>query len=228
MKTKIESELNKLTKVLENPIRRKIIERLSHEPSYSLRLSKQLGLSQQLITKHLNVMTKAGVVKSTSKNSPKGAKRKIFALARNFSIIIDVAPHLFKEELITFDAMPEEYDYSNKIPAIVEKRDIMLDDLQGKDKMTPFSALLREIDENLELLEKERAVLLLIRNSVMMDASKVIQNIDDVDSRLVLHSALDEHKKSVKSISKSLNLREDKVRQIIRKLKDDLKTAYFE
>ena len=41
---KIELDLDGLLKILENPIRRRVIERLSQEPNYSLRLSKELGL----------------------------------------------------------------------------------------------------------------------------------------------------------------------------------------
>ena len=213
---------------MENPIRRKIIEHLSQESSYGLRISKQLGLGQQLVTKHLNIMERSGFVKSNIKNSPLGAQRRVFGLAKSFSIIIDVAPHLFKQNIVSFEVMPEEYQISGTAASLLERRDRILDYPNEKDKMKPFSMVLTEIDGKLESLEQERAVLLSIRNSIMMEASKIIQNIDDIDSRRVFHSALDEHDKSVKRIAQSLNMREDMVIRIIQKLKNELKTEYFQ
>ena len=70
MRTKIKLDLDGLLKILENPIRRRVIERLSQEPNYSLRLSKELGLGQQLVTKHLNLMEDAGLVTTKNQTSP--------------------------------------------------------------------------------------------------------------------------------------------------------------
>jgi ArsR family transcriptional regulator len=228
VRIRITSDLDGLIKILENPIRRKIIECLSQEPSYSLRISKQLGLGQQLVTKHLNIMERSGFVKSKSKNSPLGAQRKVFGLAKSFSIIIDVAPHLFKQNLISFDVTPDGYQISGTAASLMERRDKIIDYPTKKDRMKPFSEVLTEIDNKLEILEQERAVLLSIRNSIMMEASKIIQNIKDIDSRRVLHSALGEHDTSVKRIAKSLNLREERVKRIIQKLENELDIEYFQ
>ena len=46
-------ELDAVLQLIENPVRRKIIKRLSQEPSYPLQLSKELGLGQPLVAKHL-------------------------------------------------------------------------------------------------------------------------------------------------------------------------------
>ena len=61
----------------------------------------------------------------------------------------------------------------------------------------------------------------------MKEASKIIQKINDIDSRRVFHQALEEQDKSAKRIAKSLNLREEEVKKIIQKLKDEFKTEYF-
>jgi predicted transcriptional regulator len=215
-------------KILENPVRRKIVERLSQEPNYSLRISKELGLGQQLVTKHLNIMENSGIVKTKIKSSPLGPRRRIFSLAKSFSIIIDVAPNLFKQNIITFDVEPDQYPFSDQTISLIEKRDKIFDFPIGIDKMKPFSNILKEIDNKLENLEQERTLLLSIRNSIMKEASKIIQRINDSDSRRVFHSALDEHDSSAKKISESLNLREEKVRKIIQKLKNEFATEYFQ
>ena len=48
-------ELNRILQVVENPVRKKIIKRLSQEPAYQLQLSKELGLGQSLVAKHLKI-----------------------------------------------------------------------------------------------------------------------------------------------------------------------------
>ena len=214
MRVKIESDLDGLIKILENPIRRRVIERLSQE-------------GQQLVTKHLKIMERSGLIDSTVENSPLGAQRRVFGLTKSFSIIIDVAPHLFKQSIVSFEVTPEEYQISGTASSLLERRDRILDYPNEKDKMKPFSMVLAEIDGKLEILEQERAVLLSIRNSIMMEASKIIENIEDIDSRRVLHSALGEHDTSVKRIAETLNLREDRVKKIIQKLKNELNIEYF-
>jgi len=69
-----QAELDSVLGAVENPTRRKIIERLSREPNYQLQLSKELGLSQQLVAKHLESMEDAGLVGTVLEDSP-GALR---------------------------------------------------------------------------------------------------------------------------------------------------------
>src|SRR5580700_6990480 len=99
-----EREFDSVLQVIENPVRRRIIKRLSQEPSYALQLSKELGLGQPLVAKHLSVMEKAGLVTSALERSPSGPERKRYSLAKSISITMDVAPHLFKEKATSFNA----------------------------------------------------------------------------------------------------------------------------
>jgi predicted transcriptional regulator len=48
-----ERELDSVLQVIENPVRRRIIKRLSQESCYALQLSKELGLGQPLVAKHM-------------------------------------------------------------------------------------------------------------------------------------------------------------------------------
>ena len=66
-------ELDTLLGVLENPIRRRIVKRLSQGPSYALQLAKELGLGQPLVAKHLEMMEGAGVVSSLREPSETGS-----------------------------------------------------------------------------------------------------------------------------------------------------------
>ena len=64
--------LDEMLRVLENPTRRRILERLSRESHYPLQLSKELGVSQQAVVKHLRTLQGAGLVSSTEEKSDLG------------------------------------------------------------------------------------------------------------------------------------------------------------
>lgn len=228
MLTLSETDFNKLLKVLENPVRRKIIERLSKEPNYALQLSKDLGLGQQLVAKHLKVMEDSELVRSKIISNPLGPQKKVYLLSRSFSIILDVAPYLFKQNIVFFDVEPEKRQVSGTIASFMERRDKILEYPAKKDKMEPFSQILADIDGKLEAIEEERVLLLSVRNSIMREASEAIKQIDDADARRVFHQAFDEHDRSVEKISEALNLREEKVKHIMQKLKMEFKTEYFQ
>src|SRR5712691_6685100 len=103
-----QEELDTVLRVIENPVRRRIIKWLSRGPSYALQLSKELGLGQPLVAKHLSIMESAGLVTSTVEDSPNpsGGKRKWYSLAKSLSITMDLAPNLFLERGVTFGALP--------------------------------------------------------------------------------------------------------------------------
>lgn len=205
--------------ILENPTRRFIIKRLSEEPNYPLQLAKDLGLGQQLVAKHLRVMEDAGMVESSVEASPHGPKRRIYTLNRNMSVTLDVSTHFFKTKIVFFDAEPEREEISGTSAFLMDKMDETLEHQKQQEIITPLTKIISEIDKQLESLESERAILLYIRNFAMKEASHIIEPFKNSDTRRVIRYALDEHDISVENISKSLNLREDVVRQALSKLK---------
>lgn len=227
MGVNIDTNLDKLLKILENPIRRKIIERLSQEPNYTLRLSKELGLGQQLVAKHLKVMEESGLVKSKTQDSPSGPQRRVFGLAKSLSITVDVAPHLFKQDIVFFDFKSKQPKIPEPLESLIERKKNIDAYSDWKNKLKPYATLLSEIDSKLELIEKKRVHLLSIRNLIMRDVSTIIQNIRDTNTRRVFHLALDEHDQSIRRISQALNLREEIVQQVIQKIKNDFETEFF-
>lgn len=221
------ASMNEILKILENPIRRQIIECLSQEPNYALQLSKNLGLGQQSIVNHLEIMEKSELVSSNYAKSPKGPRRKIFKLAKSFSIILDVAPHLFKQNIVFFDENQSENRDLNSTSALVEKQKEIMAYKTDEDKIKPISMVLVDIDKKLDAVENERVLLLSIRNSLMREASKIIQKIDNLNARRVFHQVLDQDNRNIEHISEVLNLREEKVKKLLQKLRDEFSSEYF-
>jgi ArsR family transcriptional regulator len=214
-----DEELDSLLQVLENPIRRKIVKRLSHGPSYPLQLSKELGLGQPLVAKHLSVMEKAGVVTSEMESSPRAPKRRNYSLAKSVSITLDLAPNLFVQRGFAFGTVKGKVvsEEASSLIAVVSK-------ISESDKraVASLAKVLKGLDQKLDEIDKERAALLYVRNMAMDTASEAIKAVEDTDQRRVIYKVLEEHTDDVGDISESLDMREALVRKTLEDLHDML------
>lgn len=222
-----ELELEKILSIFENSARREIIKRLSQEPNYSFQLAKDTGLSQQQIANHLKVMEEAGLVDSSKISGEGGPRRRVYRLNKSFTMVLDVAPHMYNEKIIAFDITPDRDVISKGHVGYMDKVDKILDYPNNRDKLEPLANMIEDIDKEISKLEEERLVFLFIRNLVMSEAHKEIQSLDSADARRVVYSAIDEHDATVSGISKILNLREDFVRETIEKIKKEMKTEWL-
>jgi ArsR family transcriptional regulator len=227
MSSTTELELEKILSIFENPARREIIKRLSQEPNYSFQLAKDTGYSQQQIANHLKVMEEAGIVDSSKLSGGGGPSRRVYSLSKSFTIVLDVAPHMYNEKIVAFDMTPDIEVISEGPVGYMDKVDKILDFPKSRDRIEPLATMIEDIDKEISKLEEERLVFLFIRNLVMSEAHKEIQVLDSADARRVIYSAIDEHDVTVSGISKILNLREDFVRGTIEKIKKEMKTEWF-
>ena len=208
-----------MLKAIENPVRRKIIKRLSQEPSYPLELSKEIGEAQQLVASHLSLLEKAGIVGSNVIASPFGPNRRSYYLKQSGYISLSFGPNLFNEQLLHFQTLPPQLsgdaaDFMNRITSI--------QNCGSENTIEPFSCLLKDIDSKLSKLDNEKAVLLFIRNLAMKHVTEELQKEKSHDERRVLHYILDERTTNIECISKALNLQESIVRVMLEKLKQDI------
>lgn len=212
-----ERELDSVLQVMENPVRRRIIRRLSEEPSYALQLSKELGLGQPLVAKHLTIMEKAGMVTSSVERSPSGPERKRYSLAKSISITMDVAPHVFKERAISFGASAQQKSSrkGDQLGGMVKEA---LSEPDDNEKLSMISQVLSELDSKIAEMEEGRVGLLSVRNELMDAAAKIVARMEDLDTRKVVFHILEEHDREVESISRSLDMREMLVRSILEDL----------
>ena len=213
-------ELDRLLQVMENPVRRKIIRRLSQEPAYALQLSKELGLGQSLIAKHMDVMEKAGLVTSVVRDTRSGPKgKRWYSLSRTVSIRMDLGPNLFIESGTAFKTGLERPEAVGRLKKRVRDAALIED---GGEKFTILSEVLNGVDERMREIEGERAGLLEVRDLAMCEAASVVSRFEELDTRKVLHHILDEHDREVAHISEALNLREYAVRSILEELREFL------
>jgi predicted transcriptional regulator len=214
-------ELDEILQVVEDPIRRRIIKRLSREPAYELQLSKELGLGQSLVAKHLKVMKEAGLVTIASEKSESGPPRRRYSLARGVSITMDLGPNLFIEKGTAIEARPKgrRSELAGRFRRRVEEAAADMDDAE---KISSLSQVLSEVDGRLGEIQEERNELLGVRNLAMHEAARAASRFAELDTRKVLLHILDEHEREVDRISEALNLREFSVKSILEELEDYL------
>jgi predicted transcriptional regulator len=214
------SELDAVLGTVENPIRRKIIAKLSEEPNYQLQLSKELGLSQQLVAKHLVTMEGAGLVGTVFEDSPRGPQRKEYSLKKSFSVTIDLAPNLFRARMFTFGAILGEQEAEGQKLASEAAGALRYPD--EASRIRPLAQVVAEVDKKLKEMEEERAVLLYLRSLALREAAKASTSLGRADRKKVLRYILKEQRDGIGDMSASLGLHQQVVGDILEEIEKEL------
>jgi len=215
-----QAELDAVLGTVENPIRRRIIARLTQEPNYQLQLSKELGLSQQLVAKHLVTMEGAGLVRTILEDSPRGPQRKEYVLRKSFSVTIDMAPNLFRARLFTFGAIPGIREDDEQAQLIGQASDTLRAQ-EAATRIRPLVEIIAEVDRKLKQMEEERAVLVYLRNLALKEAASATISLETADRRKVLRYIMWEQRDSISDMSASLGLGQKAVGDILEEIEKD-------
>ena len=220
-----QSELDAVLGTIENPIRRRIIARLSEEPNYQLQLSKELGLSQQLVAKHLVTMEDAGLVSTTSQESPRGPPRKEYLLKKSFSVTIDLAPNLFRARMFSFGAVPGVQENEERAQMVAQVSEVLRYP-EGASRIRPLTKVVAEVDKKLKEMEEERAVLLYLRSLALREAARITTSLPLDDRRRVLRYLMREEGDGIGNISASLGIRKQVVGEILEEIEREFTAGH--
>jgi predicted transcriptional regulator len=210
----------KVVEVLGNPVRRNIIKKLSEGPDYTLRMSNELNINQQLAAKHLKVIQDAELVDVVRQKSTLGADKNVFHLNKFYSLQIDFSPSLYNERLISFNNPNQWIQEDNYMEKLEEQvKDIEEEKLDVED-VPPLRQIIQLIDDELEGLEKRRARLLYIRNLALSAAQGAIEELDRSKKQVVQH-LIDQGPASIKSICKTFQLNESEVQKAVSELEKE-------
>jgi len=217
-----QEDLDELLAVIENPVRRRIIKRLSEGPAHAFQLAKELNLGQPLVAKHMKVMEERGFVTSdTQTDTHVGPERKRYSLAKSFTITMDLAPNLFIERAVPFETKPSRQKASQAAEQLRRRIQDARTEENGRERLSRLTEVLNRIDERMEGLEDERVELLSTRNQAMQEAARIVNRLKEADKRRVLFHILDEHDREVERISEALDIREVTVKEILEELESE-------
>lgn len=200
-------ELDVLLSVIENPTRRRILEALVREPHYPLQLSRELGLSQQGIMKHLRMLEDLDLVRSFLEDSDQGGpSRRRYFPTTGFTMVVDIGPGLFNTEVAT---RPFEEPPSDKGRGDGRK----LLDLRGE---------LRDIDQELESIKERRAELIAEKERLLEEAGRTVDaSFPDYRSRKIVYEYIQHPLMTATELARGLGLRDDSVEEIIGSLEEE-------
>lgn len=206
--------------VLGNPTRRQIIRKLSEGPEYTLKLSNELNIGQQLASKHLKVIREAELVDVIREKSRKGADKNVFRLNKFYSLQIDFSPSLYNERLISFNNPTQWIQQDNYMERLEEKVQDIQEDEPDLETINPLGQIIHTIDEELEVLEKRRARLLYIRNLAVSATRDALGEVERRKQRLVSY-IVDKGPTSIESLSRAFKLGDKTVRHIVSDLENE-------
>jgi ArsR family transcriptional regulator len=211
LEVKIMDDLDVLLSVIENPTRRWILEALVREPHYPLQLSRELGMSQQIIMKHLKVLEDHHMVRCYPEESDQGGPmRKSYVPISGFTIVVDVGLGLFSVKSSRRD-MDEEQDHQHGESKI--EGDIP--DLT--ERVMELRRDLNVLDGQLETLRKEREELIDQKENLLEEALRLVESGPlDYAQRHVVFEYIQHPEMDAKQLADHLELRDDVVRDILR------------
>jgi len=205
------TDLDALLAAIGNPTRRRILRKLVKETHYPLQLSRELNVSQQAIMKHLKVLEDSDLVSAVFTDSTAGPPRKCYVATKRFTLVIDLAPELFNEELrfhVKEDIIQAEADTR----ALRSAENLRL-------KLAEFMALIGGLNYQLDELSARRDELLLRKEESMRYANDIIDYLcEDYDERKVLRYIVSEDDMTLDSMSEALDMRESEIERIMRGL----------
>ena len=136
--------IDEILSVLENGTRRSILRQLLLDSTYPLEISKALGISQQAINKHLEVLEKSNmIIFSGNSSSSFGPPRKIYSPTGFSTIVIDYTPGFLEVNHYSLKDLQKEgqeiddisldklHEINGKLNSIMEERKKLVEEKNG-------------------------------------------------------------------------------------------------
>ncbi len=215
------SDLDVLLSVIENPTRRRILEALVREPHYSLQLSKELGMSQQAIMKHMKVLEECDLVRSYPEESDHGGpSRKLYVPTTKFTITVDFGPGLFNADIIRMALDQMSNSIMDMPHAFGENEQEKSEDLADvSERILELRETVAQADRELEGLQHQRASLIETKEKALEQAGRLVEEqIDDYQARRIIYEFIQKPELELEELALNLKIRDDLVRRTLEKI----------
>lgn len=199
--------MDELLAMVENPTRRRILEALTREPHYPLQLSKELGISQPAVVKHLDLLEKNGLITGHQEDSRLGPKRTVYETSSEFSIIVDMRNGMFTARLVLPSDRPEGADAE--------------DGGVGGLKETRNS--ISEIDVKIAELERIRSEMVRKRESLISAMIDAVSNGCGYRHRSLLYEMLNDPDKDLDALSMELSMNKSMAEEMMDDIENIIK-----
>ena len=185
------SDASTTLRLIQNEVRRGILERLVREPHYPMQLAELLNVSQPAINKHLKELERGGLVTKEKVPSDKGGPpKRIYSVTQAVSVRIDLGPDLFRIE---------QRDLPKGGPmrltaTLPDGARVVAESVSGRKKIAVGEGLdhLRHLSEQLDALDRQRDALIALHQQVQNRISAAVDaDFEAYEERALVHRLLE-------------------------------------
>ena len=224
------ADLDLALSLLQNKVRRQILERLVREPHYPMQLAELIGVSQQAIKKHLKELERGNFVTKMKVPSEKGGPpRTIYTVQEAISIRIDLGPDLFNCEQRKLPA-GGPMRLSRKLPEATHR---VAEVVSGRKRISVSEgvAYLAELNQVVEQLDGQRDALISLHQHIRNRISQgVDSDFEQYEERAMIHSIIEapEKRLDLNMLSKELQLGQRQVSELLEEVRAKLQRQISE
>ena len=224
------AELDLALSLLQNKVRRQILERLVREPHYPMQLAELIGVSQQAIKKHLKELEKGNFVAKMKVPSEKGGPpRTIYTVQEAISIRIDLGPDLFNCEQRKLPA-GGPMRLSRRLPKSTHN---VAEIVSGRKRISVSEGVshLAELNQVIEQLDKQRDALISLHQHIRNRISQGVDtDFEQYEERAMIHSIIEapEKRLDINLLSKELQLGQRQVSELLDEVRAKLQRQISE
>ena len=210
--------------LLQNKLRRRILERLVREPHYPMQLAKLLDVSHQAIKKHLKLLERDGFVTKNRVDSVKGGPpRSLYSVQQALSLRIDLGPDLFQcEQRKLPPGGPMRL--SNRLPSSTEN---VVRSVSGRKKISVGEGMahIQHLNEILEGIDAQRDAVIALHQHIRNRVSAGVESDFDVyEQRTMVHSLIEtpERKLDLADLRRELQLGQTEMATLLDEVRNRL------
>jgi ArsR family transcriptional regulator len=210
----MESDL--ILDILGNDTRRKILTTLSQEPMYFNQLAKEIGIGQQAVLRHLQVLEEVGLIETYGEKSDFGAPdRKYYRLNDSFILTISISEDYFTitKRNITEFRHKESKKYYKAFDLMPKDAGIALSSLQQS---------LSDIEAEMSTLESRLNDLRALKQLILGRLHKIGMSSFKEDERKILYKIVTESPSSMAELSDLMGEKESRLKTTMRGMRDKM------
>ena len=214
-------EIGELLDLLGNNTRRRILESLTNEPKYFIQLSKEIGVSQQAVLKHLFLLENFGLIESfKAKSNLAAPDRKYFQLNRSVYLSIGITGNSMEIKMENIKG-PNKIRSKNNM-AIESKDGSIKKDKEITDILKNTKHKLELLAKRMQELEDEKIHLLKEKQQILEITHQVIRESleEDLARRILYSNLISREITDIEELSEILNTREKEIKIIVKSLED--------
>ena len=214
-------EIGEFLDLLGNNTRRRILESLTNEPKYFIQLSKEIGVSQQAVLKHLFLLENFGLIESfKAKSNLAAPDRKYFQLNRSVYLSIGITGNSMEIKMENIKG-PNKIKAKNNM-AIENKEGSIKKDEEITDILKNTKRKLELIAKRMQELEDEKIHLLKEKQHILEITHQVIRESleEDLARRILYSNLISREIIDIEELSEILNTREKEIKIIVKSLED--------